>query len=92
MAEIANGLGADGLVLVDLARLGEAIRVNVKVISAANGRVLATQSVRVSREDEVPQALSKVATATSCSTCWMNAPTIIISRGNPSAGALRGAI
>ncbi len=50
-AELANALGVDGVVVADLAKLGTTYQLNVKVLSAIDGRRLASSSARVGSEE-----------------------------------------
>jgi hypothetical protein len=61
LAEIANALGVDGLVLGDLARVGRSFQVNVKIIAAQSGRRLATFSASVDAEGELVSTLTRAA-------------------------------
>lgn len=63
MAEIANALGVEGLVLGDVVELGRQYQVNVKVIGASNGARLARHSESVGSEEEIPRALERAADA-----------------------------
>jgi hypothetical protein len=59
VAELASALGADGVLLGDIARLGARYTINLKVIGAQNGRTLAVFSDSASSEDEVIDALTR---------------------------------
>jgi hypothetical protein len=59
VAEIANALGVDGLVLGDIAMLGSSYQVNLKVIEAQSGKKLATFSAMVSSEAEVVTTITE---------------------------------
>lgn len=59
MAEIANALGVDGLVLGDIAKVGDRFQVNLKIINAVDGRRLATHSESVAGEAQVLEALDR---------------------------------
>lgn len=61
LAEIGSALGVDGVVLGDVAKVGTGYQLNVKVISAVNGRRLAAQSARVAGEGQLLEALSLAA-------------------------------
>jgi hypothetical protein len=69
IAELANALGADGVLLGDIARLGDRYTINLKVIGAESGRTLALFSDGVKSEEDVIDALTrgaaKLATDTS---------------------------
>ncbi len=59
VAEIANALGVDGLVMGDIAMLGSSYQVNLKVIEAQSGKKLATFSAMVSSEAEVVTTITE---------------------------------
>jgi hypothetical protein len=59
MAELASALGADAVILADLARLGEKTQVNLKVISARDGRTLGVFVDRVKGDEEVADAMAR---------------------------------
>ena len=61
MAELANALGADGVVLGDIAKVGAKTQMNLKVISATDGKTLAAYSDRVDGEEALLDALSRAA-------------------------------
>ena len=46
MVELANGLGVDGLLLGEVGRFGERYQVNLKVVAAADAKLLASWSGR----------------------------------------------
>lgn len=64
VAEIGSALGVDGIVLGDVAKVGDGYQVNVKVISAANGRRFSAKSARVETEAALLEALSLAAKQT----------------------------
>lgn len=53
IAEIAGGLGVDGLVLGSLARVGKGYTITVKIVAANDGRTVGAYSTRVNSEDEL---------------------------------------
>lgn len=59
LAEIANALGVDGIVLGDLARVGKKFQVNLKIIAAQSGRRLATFSASVETEAELVATVTR---------------------------------
>ncbi len=61
LAEIADALGVEGLVLGHIAQVGKAFQVNLKVIGAQNGKRLATFSAPASDEQEVVATLTRAA-------------------------------
>lgn len=61
IAELANALGADGVVLGDVAKVGAKTQMNLKVISASDGKTLAAFSDRVEGEEAVLDAFSRAA-------------------------------
>lgn len=58
MAELGNALGAEGVLLGDLAKLGEVVQINVRIIAPGDGRVLATAATRVDSEAAIFDALT----------------------------------
>lgn len=60
MTELASALGADGVLLGDLGRLGDRFQVNVKVLKNS-GAVVATWSRTVEKEGQLLAALSDAA-------------------------------
>lgn len=61
IAELANALGVDGLVVGSIGKFGENFQVNVKTLSATDGRMLCAYSTNVKGEQEVLGALDKAA-------------------------------
>jgi hypothetical protein len=59
IAEIANALGVDGIVMGDLAKLGKTFQLNVKVVAAIDGKRMAGFSARVSSEEDLLAELDK---------------------------------
>ena len=59
MAELASALGADGMVLGDIAQVGERFQINLKIIASDSARTLAVFSESVSTEDQVIDALTR---------------------------------
>lgn len=59
MAELADALGADGMLLGDLAKVGQRFQINLKIIGAGTGNTLAVFSDSVSSEDQMVDALSR---------------------------------
>jgi len=60
MAELAGALGVDGIVIGDVAKLGGSIRINLKVIAASDGHLLTKRSEKVTREEDVADALERL--------------------------------
>jgi hypothetical protein len=60
VTELANALGADGVLLGDLGRLGDRIQVNLRVLRN-NGTVVAAWSRTVAKEDQLISALEDAA-------------------------------
>ena len=58
IAELANALGADGVLLADFARLEDVIRIDLKVISAIDGHTLANYSDQVKSENAAADSIS----------------------------------
>lgn len=59
MAELASAMGADAVVLADVAHIGDAMQVNLKIVSAAKGTTLGTFSERASGESAVLDLLTR---------------------------------
>lgn len=59
MAELASALGAEALVLGDVARLGSFTQLNLKVIKASDGTTLATYTDRTSSDEGTVDSLSR---------------------------------
>jgi hypothetical protein len=59
MAEIANALGTDGMLMGDIAKVGTRYQLNLKIISATNSNTLAVFAENVSAEDQVVDALTR---------------------------------
>jgi hypothetical protein len=62
MAELANALGAEGVLLGDVAKVGGKTQVNLKIISARDGKTLTAFSERVDGEEAVLDSLTRAAT------------------------------
>ncbi len=61
LAELGDALGAEALVLGELARLGKLMQVNVKVVSTRGGAARATFSRRIHDDEELLAALDEAA-------------------------------
>jgi hypothetical protein len=61
VAELANALGADGVIIGDLGQLGTQIQVNIKVLKSSTSRVVATWSRTVQGQGALLGALSDAA-------------------------------
>lgn len=61
LAEIGSALGVDGIVLGDVAKVGDGYQMNVKVISAVNGRRYSAKSAKVPTEGALLEALTLAA-------------------------------
>lgn len=59
MAELASALGADAVILADVARLGEKTQLNLKAISASDGRTLSLYIDRVQGDEAVADSLTR---------------------------------
>lgn len=59
LAELASALGADGVVLGDVAKVGERVIVNVKIIATKNGKTVAAFSDSAPGEDGAVDVLTK---------------------------------
>lgn len=62
-AELMGALGAEGVVLGDVAQVGGLIQVNVKVVSGVTGKPLAVFATRVDRERDLLDAIDRAAIA-----------------------------
>jgi hypothetical protein len=51
--EIANALGTDGILIGDIARTGDRFQINLKILSAKNGRTLALYADRASADEMI---------------------------------------
>ncbi len=65
MAELANALGVDGVLVGDVVKLGQSVQINVLIIEPVAGKELAAASERVESEDAIFDALTRVGTALS---------------------------
>ena len=63
LTELANALGADGLLLGDLAWLGGRWQLNLKVIRSSSGTRVASHSATLTRESELVPELTRAAAA-----------------------------
>jgi hypothetical protein len=61
IAELANALGTDGVLLGDIGRLGMRYTINLKIVAGDNGRTLAVFSGTATSDDEVVDTLTKAA-------------------------------
>jgi hypothetical protein len=59
MAELANALGADAVLLGDVAKVGERLQLNLKIIASVDGKTLAVFSDNVSGEETALLALTR---------------------------------
>jgi hypothetical protein len=59
MAELANALGADGVLLGDVAKVGDRLQVNLKIISAGDGKTLAVFTDNVASEQAALESLTR---------------------------------
>ncbi len=62
-AELMGALGAEGVVVGDVAQVGGLIQVNVKIVSGVTGKPLATFATRVERERDLLDAIDRAAIA-----------------------------
>lgn len=63
LAELSNALGARHLLVGRLTRIGGALEVDLKVVSAASGKRVTGTAFRVVHEVDLPRALQKAAAA-----------------------------
>lgn len=63
IAELANALGVDGLVVGSIGKFGDNFQLNIKTLSSTDGRLLCAYSTNVKGEQEVLGALDKAATS-----------------------------
>ncbi len=61
MAELANALGVDGVLMGDLAKVGSKTQINLKIISARDGKTLAAFSDRAEGDEAVVDTLTRSA-------------------------------
>lgn len=61
MTELANALGADGILLGDVALLGSTYQVNLKIIGSGDGKTLALESTKASSEAALLEVLTNAA-------------------------------
>lgn len=61
MVEITNALGVDGLITGSLGKAGEEYQVNLKILSAGNGEILAAYSGRARGDGKLLDELSNAA-------------------------------
>lgn len=59
VAELANALGADAVLLGDIARVGERLQLNLKIISSGDGKTLAVFADNVKGEEAALEALTR---------------------------------
>lgn len=85
LGELASAIGADGLVLGDVGKLGQGYVVNVKVLLAKDGTAVALFSDQCA-EGEVPGVLRRAARALSeqLSTLWPRQPPLEVSAPAPA--------
>lgn len=63
VAELASALGTDGLLLGDVAQIESLFQINLRVISGADGKVVASHQARVNSERELLDELDQAAFA-----------------------------
>ena len=61
MTELANALGVDGIIVGTVAKFGEFIQVNVKIVAASGSKPLALWSVRLRDEEALFDAMRTAA-------------------------------
>lgn len=61
LAEIGSALGADGIAIGDIAKVGDGFQLNVKIISAIDGRRFSARSTSVANEAALLEALTVAA-------------------------------
>lgn len=61
LAELANALGVDAVVIGDVARFGDTFQINAKVVSASDATLLAQSARRVQGEVETLEAMAALA-------------------------------
>lgn len=61
IAELANALGVDGILMGDVARLGATYQLNLKILAATDGRPLAKYAAQVESDEQMLTELSKAA-------------------------------
>lgn len=60
LVELGNALGVQGVLLGDVVKLGGTYQVNARIIEPLQGKLVAQASQRVTREDELFDALTRV--------------------------------
>lgn len=61
MAELANALGVDGIVTGNIGKVGTGYQVNLRILSARDGKQLAAASSSASNEDDLLKLLNRTA-------------------------------
>jgi hypothetical protein len=61
MAELGDALGVDGVITGSIGKFGDAYQINIKIISARDGRPLSVFSVRATGETDVLDGLNRAA-------------------------------
>lgn len=95
MTELANALGADGVLVGDVARLGKALQLDLRVLSARDAQVLASYSERVAADEEVLDALGRAAASlapalsSALGRALLPPATAEVARGTPTVSGAR---
>jgi hypothetical protein len=84
IAELANALGTDGVLLGDIGRLGARYTINLKIVAGDSGRTLAVFSGAATSDDEVLDTLTRAARALATDA------TLQLGRAPPKPPALTG--
>lgn len=87
LAELAGALGVDGLVTGSLGRAGRRLIVNIKIVSARDGRALSVQSGNVSDEDALVEWLDQAAAAAAAEVKRAVLPPVVENPPGPRLGA-----
>jgi TolB-like protein len=61
MAELGNALGVSGVIVGEVLKVGQHVQVNLRVLDAASGRVVASHAEELDSAEDVLQALKRSA-------------------------------
>jgi hypothetical protein len=79
-AEIAGALGVDGVIRGDVARVGSAYQINIRILSAKNGQSIAVFSHQANSEQELLAGIAQAAKAA--------APKVRVAFGGTGSGCV----
>lgn len=83
MAELGNALGADGLIISDLARLGSKYQLNVRVLRSDTGEPLATFSSSTDREEGLVPLIGQAADTIARALAPKGAAPVVVAEAPP---------